>query len=723
MIVGVAVSAALALESPSDKTGLHGILKNEVPSGLTPDSFSDLTGNWSKWGKDTSGLVTKLYTDEKLDANAQRGLLKQLQKKIHTIDKALADPRYASLYDPLASLRGRLERRVDVDLAILKTLELKPEEVKAQRVKAARAQALDQLSDLEADLNQVPNGSAWLPYVRANELRRALTSNQSDGVIAAVQKKLDSGSSLKDLKQRQFLARPAFGKLSAALAKLQHAEQTTPGAADQKAEIGKFAALVAALEGYEDNGGAADARKVYETLDAVEKSAIDEGTLIDQAVREHYMNYNLQVVASQEMLNKLLGAQQSTTGPVTDYILGANVSGTEWTTTDITVDLRPGNTAANLDLILNGVTQSSTVGATSQANIYTSGYHRWGAKKPIRFDGKTVVTGPAEMTYVQPSNTTTGASTQYSGMPLIGRIADNTAVEQANMRRGESEAIAAQRIESRVLPDFDARVDQMIQGFDQRLKYNLRKRLRVAGVLPTTVSARTNTSYLRLSAEIASPDELAGDTGNPAGQSGAGLVISLHESLLNNAINQMKFAGQTMTDTQVAAELQRYLSLLAGRPIDFAAAAKKLAAAQASMPGAPAPAKPQPATDEQKNSKFVFDQEDPIRFTIDDGQIKLVIRAGFKQEGQPDVPTQEITVPLRLVSDGGRMAIMRGTVGVAGGGRVLRSGAIKQKIESAIQPVLPLDPQIHVPRPGRPDVDLTVARISADNGWLTIWAN
>ena len=142
LIVGVAVSAAVALEGPADRSGLRGILKNEVPTGLTPDSFSDLTGNWSAWGKGVSELVTKLYTDEKLDAAAQRGLLKQLQKKIHTIDKAIADPRFASLYDPLASLRGRLARRVDVDLAILNTLELKPEEVKAERIKTARGQCI-----------------------------------------------------------------------------------------------------------------------------------------------------------------------------------------------------------------------------------------------------------------------------------------------------------------------------------------------------------------------------------------------------------------------------------------------------------------------------------------------------------------------------------------------------------------------------------------------------
>jgi hypothetical protein len=727
----MAVSAALALEGTTDKSGLHGILKSEVPTGLTADSFADLTGNWTAWGKDVAGLVAKLYTDEKLDVAGQRDLLKQIEKKIHTIDKALIDSHYASLYGPLTALRGRLARRIDVDRAILKTLELTPEEAKAARVKAARADALDALSALEADLNQVPNGSAWLPYLHANELRSELTSGKSDGLVAKVEQKLGGASSLKDPEQKKFLERPMFHHLSAALTKLQQASQTTPAAGDMQAVRGKLAALVSALEGYEDNGSSADAQKVYETLDAVDKSAMDGGELVDASVREHYMNYNLQVVVSQDMLNRLLSDQQSTSGPVTDFILGANVSGNETTTTDVSVELRPGTNAANMDLVLNGVTQSSTVGVTDQASIYTSGYHRWGATKPIHFDGATIVTEPAHMTYIQPSNSTTGASTRYSGIPLIGGIADSTAVQQAEMRRGESEAIAGQRLESRVLPGFDARVDQMIQGVDQQLRNDLHKRLKQSGVLPTAVRARSNDSYFRLSAQVAGPNQLAGDVGNAAGESGAGLVLSLHESLLNSALSHMNFAGRTMNDKQIAAELQSYLTKLLGRPVDFAAAAKKLAAAQAAMSGAapagaaPAPAKPQPAsaeTDEQQNSLFVFDKEDPIRFTIDDGQVKLVIRAGFKQEGKPDVPTQEITVPLQLVVNGGRLIVMRGTIGVSGGD-VARSGVIKKKIASAIQPKIPLDPQIHVPRPGRPDFDLTIAKISAENGWLTIWAN
>ncbi len=65
------------------------------------------------------------------------------------------------------------------------------------------------------------------------------------------------------------------------------------------------------------------------------------------------MNYNLQVVASADAAHQDLGTQQNTTGPVNDFISGANVSGTEWTTTDVSVELRPGQDAANLDLILN----------------------------------------------------------------------------------------------------------------------------------------------------------------------------------------------------------------------------------------------------------------------------------------------------------------------------------------------------------------------------------
>jgi hypothetical protein len=740
----VAISAATfskahALQAASSgKQGLKGIWPKEVPADLSADSFSVLTGAWEKWGKDLAGLVTKLYTDDKLDAAGQRELLTQLEGKIKTMDKALADPKFASLGDAIASVRERLARRVDVALAMLDTLELNPEEVKAAAIQRERKHSLRHLDQLVEYLGTVPGGNAWLGYVKANDLRTALNSSGAPGsIVATIDEKLNS--SVANSQQKEFLARPAFRHLAHALSNLRHAEEMKPTAGDEQAVRTSLTSLVSAIEAYEENGTSEDGHKVIDTLAAAEKVAIDEGDRLDRGVRPHYMNYNLSAITSDAALTKLLGETSQTTGPVTDFILGANVSGTEWTTSTVSVRIEPSTNSARIELVIDGTTQSSTVGVTSQANIYTSGYHRFGAVKEIRFDGENISTGPARMTYVQPNNTTTGASTAMSGLPIFGRMADSIAVGEAERRRGESEAIAADRIQTRVLPEVDTRVDKLIQDANSRLHKDLHKRLREAGVYPTAVRATSNQTFLRFSAEIADKQELAGDMAPSIGYEKAGLVLQLHESLLTNGARRMKFAGQSMTDAQVKAELERFLTLLAGRKIEIGktgvspppTAFKKVPPGP-SAPGAkPAPA-PAPAPAEEQsgdNSLLVFDKDDPIRFSIENGEVSLVLRAGIKQEGKEDIPTQSITVPLRLSVKGNQIIVDRGTVQVApataGADRaqqVVRAGVMRKKLESVFKPMA-LDGVIHVPREGRPDADLAIADIKAFGGWLTILAN
>jgi hypothetical protein len=737
-IFAAAFSEARALQAPSgSKQGLRGIWPKEVPADLNADSFSVLNGAWEKWGKDVAGLVAKLYTDDKLDAAGQRELLTQLEGKIKTMDKALADPRFASLGDAIASVRERLARRVDVALAMLDTLELNPEEVKTAAVAREKKHALRHLDQLVSYLGTISGGNAWLTYVKVDDLRTALNAAGTPGaVVATVDDKLHSFTSAENPAQREFLSRPEFRHLAQALSALRHAAEMKTTEGDQQALRTDLTNLETALEAYEESGASEDSHKVIDTLAAAEKVAIDEGDRLDKGVRPHYMNYNLTAVTSDAMLTKLLGETSQTTGPVTDYILGANVSGTEWTTTTVSVRIEPSNHGAVINLVLDGTVQSSTVGVTSQANIYTSGYHRFGAMKPIHFDGTNITTGPAQMLYVQPSNTTTGASTQFSGFPLFGRIADSIAVNEAEKRRGESEAIAADRVQSRVLPEVDSRVDKLIQDANSRLHSQLQRRLKEAGIYPVAVRARSNQTFLRLSAEIADKQELAGDMAPSIGYENAGLVLQLHETLLTNAAHRMKFAGQSLTDAQVKTELERFLSLLVGRKVEIGKSMAKSAPVPLKpvppAPGsAPAPA-PAPAAAPEStgdNSLLVFDSNDPIRFTIENGEVSLILRAGIKQEGKEDIPTQSITVPLRLSVKGNQVLVDRGTVQVAPATanadratQVVRAGVMRKKLESVITPMA-LDGIIHVPREGRADVDLAISDVKAFGGWLTIMAN
>jgi len=379
---------------------------------------------------------------------------------------------------------------------------------------------------------------------------------------------------------------------------------------------------------------------VYETLDAVEKVGDRRGHADREAVREHYMNYNLQVVASQEMLNKLLGAQQSTTGSRYGlYFWEPNVSGTEWTTTDITVDLRPGNRAADLDLILNGVTQSQHRRRDQPGEHLHVGLHRWGAKKTDSDSmGKTVVTGPAEMTYRSPSKhhdrrfDAVQPECLSSGESTIIRLSS-----KANMRRGESEAIAGPAIESRVLPDFDTRR----RSDDPRVRPPAKVRTcesgwRVAGVLPTTCPAPRSNTVLPavLSAEIASPDELArrhrqtrlASRGPPGHLSPRELAEQRHQP--------DEVRRQTMTGTpRSLPNCSDTCRCWRGRRSTSPPRQRNSPLHKPACPGLPRRPNRSRRLTSKKIANFVFDQEDPIRFTIDDGQIKLVIRAGFQAGG------------------------------------------------------------------------------------------
>ena len=129
------------------------------------------------------------------------------------------------------------------------------------------------------------------------------------------------------------------------------------------------------------------------------------------------------------------------------------------------------------------------------------------------------------------------------------------------------------------------------------------------------------------------------------------------------------------------------------------------------------------------NSLLVFDKDDPIRFTIENGELSLVLRAGIKQEGKEDIPTQSITVPLRLTVKGNQVLVDRGTVQVAPAtakadraAQVVRAGVMRKKLETVISPMA-IDGVIHVPRQGKADADLTISDIKAFGGWLTIMAN
>lgn len=708
LALGTTLVSAWDDPKPAQPSGLRGVLPIDVPTTLGEDAFAVLEGNWKEWGEKTAAEVAKLYSEELADAAGQRQQLDVLKRKLLTMEVSLKDARYRSIHEPLGSLFASLSRRVALAGAVLDTLELDPKKIATEQLDGARLQVTKSLKDLETELSAVKNGPAWLDYVRAAEITKLVTDKkglEAVPVLSAVHQKL-SPSDTTSPEIRKFLDGARLVSLRKSIddfVKLAAAVDQPYSPEKLRAELVN---LVSSVEKFEESQSSGDAAAIRKSFDAVRKAAPDRGNRIAAAMSTHYFNFNLRFVASEKFLSKVASESNTQNGPVKDFILGANVSGNQTTTATVSIDLKPSNDGVRLNLVLDGVSKSNTVGVTSEANVYTFGYHVFKAWKPILFDGNTFTTGDADIS-VSANNQTTGVSTKYSNVPLFGGFADSIARGEVEERRGQAQAIAAQRISSRVLPEFNKEVDAKIVDLNKDLEAKLNSKLRQKELYPSAASYRTTEEDLRVNTRLMADQELAGGDGPFVSVPANGFVLALHESLLNNSLDRLKFAGRTISEEELGKEIENSFSDLLGRKLNLT---KKIEEAGEGSK--------EPAT-------FVFPDKDPMRFRINNGQLTLALRAGLKQKDE-DIPTQEIIVPLMFRTEGTNFIVESGEVGVSpveppanAGLQIARAGVVRSKIKNAL-PSRKFDRFISIDKNRQTPIQLGLAQVKAAGGWLTL---
>ncbi|HID24782.1 MAG TPA: hypothetical protein EYP14_20615 [Planctomycetaceae bacterium] len=708
-----------AKKAEDEPQGLRGLLPPHVPEDLSADQFAMLGGNWADWSRAAAEEVARLYERLPADLTAQRRLVKALQDRLSVMETALADQRYAPIFDPLATLYGRLSRRVAVADAILDVLQQDPVARKKQRLAEAADRLKATVETLRRYLSSLPNGQGWLAYLHADALTKIAASRDSSSEALAELKKAEARlqpdqKNLAD-SQRAFLTKPEFVELRRAVESYRDAARQAekkPEAAERKRVRGQLAELVAALEDYEQHHSSAAAKRVRAAYSALRRNTTYDITALTNALRLHYFNYNLRVVAAEAFLDRLVAQDREDTGPVDDWILGAKVDGQQWTQSHVGIDLKPSDRGARFDITLSGITQSQTQGVTEDATIYTYGYHRFWASKEVTFDGERFSTAEAQI-YVEPSNTTTGASTHLNGLPIFGGIARGVAVREAQRRRPESEAEAAARVRRRVLPEFNAEVEKQFKQANEDLQKRVIVALKEWDLYPTACSIYTTDQQLLIRTQLMGPGELAASLPNPSVTTTKGLVIHVHESLINNTIRRMKLAGRTVTDAELRKEIEHAISRLLGRPFSFSDQAQGATKSESAEQAGP--------------TTLVFDKIDPIRLRFADGKIILTIRTGLKQEeGKEDIPTQVITVPLELKLEGDRIVVHRGSVSVSPVERpksrfqqIARAGVVRKKIQLAL-PDRQTDRLLHIHREGQEPIEAAVTAIKIQDGWLSV---
>lgn len=709
----VAVSSTWVFAQPEekpadeDRPGLRGIWPAEVPDDLVFEEIQTLGGNWTQWSEELADDVNRLYDIEDRSAAEQREVIAALRKRLATMQRALADRRYRAIHDRLITLHGRIDRRVDLAEAILDTLELDPEAAKTARLAPLRREVASAVRELEAYLNRVRNGLPWIGYLRTAELTRAMRAGEpAPAALRDVQLRFDQGDKLENADQREFINRPPFQRLRRAVDALVAAEAAPVEIDEQKVrdELGR---LIEAIEGWEQEGLARHAREARDAYESLRRLLPDRGGRLMETLRADYLNYNFQLIASEQFMNRLYREQRVEAEPVRDQVMGASVVGTQVTTTDADVDLKPSADGALFDIVARGTTQSSTTAYARQATVLASGLHRFQVSRGVRFDGERFVPITPPRVGVNASVNPYAARTRHSGWPIIGHIADSIALNAARRRRGQSEATARQRISSRVYTEFERETNRDLAEANRDLDQQWHRKLADHGMTPNARKVRSTDEYLLMSSRVMDFGEIGGSIPNRSLLGGPGVTVRVHETLLNRWFDQMEFAGRTMTDAEIRQELEQNFSDFFGQEIEI-------------LPAKEA----EPRKDEDQ---FMFHKTDPIRFQIEDDRVYLILRAGLRRKGEEDIPPQVMTVPLTFAFRGNQLLINRGNVRVAPldvpesrAKQIVRAGIIRKKIEESIEDRT-RSRYVKIERENRPPVWVRITRIKSLNGWLTVW--
>jgi len=713
-VVALAATGMFAVEDSAKLSGqgLSGIFPKAPPADLSEDSFAKLNGNWAEWSKGAATAVADFYAKiDGSDASAQRQALGGLKVKLDVMRRALDDPKYVSLHGPLTTLYNSLSLRVDFAEAALDTLEVDGSGI-GGKSKQRSDELVASIGALEGYLAPIGNGSLWLPYFKVDQLKTALAADFQGAPAMAAAKDtlaiLQTRDYTLDPTQKEFTHRAPFEALSSAINHyLASAAWANSAEATQKLRA-EFKTLAESLDNYAVSGQhSSDLRKAFGRVRFV---SADGGNRLASSLQKRLFNYNLRLMVTEQFMNKLISQARCETGPVSDCVLGATVTGCQVTNTTVTVNLKPSNNTARFDLMLNGQIQSNTQGVTPQATVYTFGSHQFCATKEVAFDGQNFSTLPATIS-VWPHNTTTGIATKFSGVPILGRLANGIAATQVEAKRGQAEAIAASRVQDGVLPRFNQEADNNFASQGSKLNDELFGGLRSTGLFPDAYNYQTTDNLLTVNARLMSEDQVAADLPESSLMTATGATALLHESIINNAIDRMGLAGQTLTEPEVRNKIESFLSKALSR--DF-----KLES--------PPPANPSEQEEDEGASKglnaIIFAANDPIRARFEDGQLTLVIRAGFKQEGKEDIPTREITVPISFEVQGDQISVKRGNVIVAAaegeGGGISINAVVRKKIQSVL-PDRVVESKVEFKGPEK-TVVAHVTNVKMTDGWASI---
>jgi hypothetical protein len=452
------------------------------------------------------------------------------------------------------------------------------------------------LAKVDSLLQTTGAAANWRKYLLID---RALTDFDSSSCSPVEQRQLARDilhrlhSTQLSRAQEKFLKTPPFMTLD---------EQLEARAA----ETPDIAALLKAIERHEAEDSSIASRDLAREFDQIRWTSNAGMRELAEAVNAYYRNANVRVALSSALVNRMIPQQTPQVEPVEDNIVGAWVSGQSQTNTRVHITLIPDKEHWNIALDAEGQVASDTASSKGPATFYQRGWSLFRARKRLTVDHRGIKVFSAEAD-ADANTDLEDYETDFDGVPLLSGIVRAIARNQYEQAQPVAKAEVEGRIVVRATSQLDTQVAERLEKTKQDFQGKVLKPLRDLNLEPTAVDMETTTDRLIARYRLAGREEVAAHTPRPQAPSDSMLSVQIHESAMNNVLDQLHLGGRRIELTELYKEMA----------VRFASA-KKIEIPE----------------DLPENVFVTFAEDNPLRVDCQEGRVRLTIHiAELMQQG------------------------------------------------------------------------------------------
>ena len=512
------------------------------------------------------------------------------------------------------------------------------------------------ITQVHEHLADVEHPEQWREYLlldTAHKLTQAgsrVTLKQQRSLAESMLRRLASPK--LNQRQREFFSTTPFPQLTRSL------QQWVSEPVD-------YVQLLSDLEQYESLDHRAVARRVARQYNLLRWSPSVPLRQFGEQVNLHYRNANVRVTVSESFLNRVLPALKSVETPIDECVMGARVEGSSQARTDLAIRLIQAPWSWRLRLEAQGEVESQTKTTTWPAQLVNRGHATFRAQKVLLMDSVGTFPDPSRAAATSESELT-DLQTSFDVIPVVRLLVRGMVLREYE----KVQPLAQQTMESRVSRTVEAQLDREVaESLDvskQQLSERVLAPLDRLGLEPRIVRLQTTERQLVGRYRLASDRQLGSYTPRPREPKESEFSVQLHESALNNTLEQIQFDGREM-------ELRQWLVYL----LDIFGQKEDV------LP-----------EDIPENVKVRFAAEEAVRVNLEEGRVELSLRFAEVSDRRNRWRNFGVTVWYRPQIEGLSLKLVRdGYISVAGRRRKLALRAIFAKVFSKARPLMLLDLQ------------------------------